>query len=160
MVIWIIGQSGSGKTFFAKKLSRILNKKKIFLVDGDEVRKYLTHDLGYTKKDRYLNSIYIQNLCKYLENKGYFVICAIQSIFNKHQKENRKIFKNYFQIYLKTENRIIFNKNHKLSEFKKNIVGKDIKFPKPYKSNLTINNKFKDHKKILNKMYKLIINTK
>lgn len=160
MVIWIIGQSGSGKTFFAKKLCRFFKKKKIFLVDGDEVRKYLTYNLGYSKKDRYLNSKFIQNLCKYLEEKGYFVICAIQSIFNNHQKENRKIFKKYIQIYLKINSDVIHSQKHKLSKFKKNIVGKDIKFPEPYKSNVTISNNFVESKKILQKMCTLINNKK
>ena len=156
MVIWIIGRSGSGKTFFAKKLCSFFKNKKIFLVDGDEVRRYLTNNLGYSKKDRYLNSQYIQNLCKYLEEKGYFVICAIQSIFNDHQKENKKIFAKYIQIYLEINSDTIHNKKHKLSKFKRNIVGKDIKFPKPYKSNLTISNNFTDPKKILQKMCALI----
>ena len=55
MVIWIIGLSGSGKTFLSKKIFKKLNGKKI-LVDGDVVRKYLTYDLGYTKKDREKNT--------------------------------------------------------------------------------------------------------
>ena len=53
MVIWIIGKSGSGKSFFAKKIAKILNKKKnVFWLDGDEFRKYISYDIGYSIKDR------------------------------------------------------------------------------------------------------------
>ena len=155
MVIWIIGRSGSGKSFFAKKIVNKLKKKSI-LIDGDEVRKYLTSNLGYTKKDRFLNSRMIQKLCKFLEIKNLIVVCAIQSIFKKHQKENRKIFKRYIQVYLNTDPKLILNKKHKLNKFKKNVVGKDINFPKPYMSDLIINNHFKNSsqklKKILGKI--------
>ena len=50
MVIWIIGKSGSGKSFLAKKLQKKI--KNSILVDGDEVRKFFTYNLGYSKKDR------------------------------------------------------------------------------------------------------------
>ena len=39
MVIWFIGKSGSGKSFYANKLlKKIKNKNKIH-IDGDDVRK-------------------------------------------------------------------------------------------------------------------------
>ena len=140
MVIWIIGKSSSGKTFIGKKLYKILSKtKKSFFVDGDEIRKYLNNDLGYTKKDRKLNSSRIQKLCKFLEVKKYLVICCIQSIFLDHQKQNRKIYDNYFQIYLKINNEKKYKKKFKLRKIKKNVVGTDIDFPEPYKNDLSIN---------------------
>ena len=156
MIIWIIGASGSGKTFFAKKLYKHFIKKKSFLVDGDEVRKYLTYKLGYKKKDRFLNSKYIQDLCFYLEKKGFFVICAIQSIFPKHQKKNKKLFNRYIQIYLKSNLELIKSNKHKLKKFRRNVVGRDIVFPTPYKSDLIINNNFRNEKKILKEMIVVI----
>ena len=54
MVIWIIGKSGSGKTYLAKILKKKFNKKlrKIKLIDGDKFRKIFSQDLGYSLKDR------------------------------------------------------------------------------------------------------------
>ena len=52
MVIWIIGLSGSGKTYLAKKILKALGNYKKVHVDGDEVRKYLTYNLGYSYEDR------------------------------------------------------------------------------------------------------------
>ena len=68
MIIWIIGKSGSGKTYLMKKLfKKLKNKKKIFLLDGDEFRKYISFDLRYSYKDRKKNSKRIQNFCKYMD---------------------------------------------------------------------------------------------
>ena len=52
MVIWVIGRSGSGKTFFAKKLKNLIKSHKIIHVDGDEVRKcFYNNKLGFSLKD-------------------------------------------------------------------------------------------------------------
>ena len=55
MVIWIIGKSGSGKTYFSKHLIKNLKKKiknKIIWIDGDKFRKKFSKDLGYSLTDR------------------------------------------------------------------------------------------------------------
>ena len=162
MVVWIIGKSGSGKSFFAKKIAKILNKKKnVFWLDGDEFRKYISYDIGYSIKDRKINSKRIQNFCKFLETKNYFVICSILSVFHDHQKENKKIFKQYKQIYLKVENKILKERNNKkIYSMKKNIVGVDIDFNKPYKSNLTIENDFRNANQKINTILKTLNETK
>ena len=141
MVIWIIGLSGSGKSFFASKLKKKI--KNSVIVDGDEVRKYFTSNLGYSKKDRKKNSQFIQTLCKFLERQKFTVLCPILSIFPSHQKQNRKIFKKYLQIYLRSDIKILQKKNDKnIYRLKKNVVGKDIKFPKPFKSHFVFQNQY------------------
>ena len=97
-----------------------------------------------------MNSKRIQNFCSYLENKKFVVVCSILSIFPDHQKINRKIFKKYKQIYIKVDDKILSKRNNKkIYSKKKNVVGKDINFKKPYKSDLILTNNFKDtHKKL------------
>lgn len=156
MVIWIVGLSGSGKSYLAKKLFLGIRKKKI-LIDGDDVRKFITYKLKYTKKDRLKNSILISDLCKFLESKGFTVVCSILSIFPSHQKNNRKKFNKYFQIFMDVDKKQLFVRNNKNVYLKRNVVGKKINFPKPYKSDLIIKNNFKTFNKklisnILNKI--------
>ena len=141
MVIWIVGLSGSGKTYLSKKLYNQIKGKKI-LVDGDIVRKYITYNLKYSKSDRKKNSLLISNLCKFLESQRFTVICSILSIFTDHQKQNRIKFDNYFQIYLKSKLSFVKKKNNKDIYLNSNVVGNEIKFPTPYKSDLIINNNF------------------
>jgi adenylylsulfate kinase-like enzyme len=144
MVIWIIGLSGSGKTYLSRKLFNHIKGKKI-LVDGDVVRKFITYKLNYSKKDREKNSQLISDLCKFLEKQGFLVICSILSIFKSHQKLNRKKYENYFQIYLKTELSRVKKRNNKKIYNNENVVGKKIKFPTPFKSDLIIKNNFKPY---------------
>ena len=147
MVVWIIGLSGSGKSFLANKIyKKLINKrKKVIWIDGDDVRKYITYDLGYSIADRKKNSKLIADLCKFLENKGFIVICSILSIFKDHQKKNRKKFKKYVQVYINSDLKKLKKANtNKVYKSKKNVVGKDIKFPIPYKSDFVIE---RDNKK-------------
>tara|TARA_B100002052_G_scaffold255080_1_gene245078 strand:- start:14140 stop:14658 length:519 start_codon:yes stop_codon:yes gene_type:complete len=149
MVIWIIGKSGAGKTFFANKINIYLKKKKInvFWIDGDEFRKYISNDLGYSIKDRKENSLRVIKFCKYLEKKGYLVLCSFLSIFKNHQKKNKSTFKKYLQIFINVDQKILVKRNKKkIYSKKKNVVGKDIKFLKPKNSNLVINNDFQNYK--------------
>ena len=157
MVIWIIGKSGAGKSFYGKKIINIIKKRKKIHIDGDEVRKYLSDDLGYSRNDRRENSKRIIKLCKYLENKNYVVVCSILSIFRDHQKNNRVNFNKYIQIFINAKKSTLIDRDKKnIYGRKKNIVGKDIVFYKPYKSDLEINaedSPIKNLKKIKNIIY-------
>lgn len=158
MVIWIIGKSGSGKTYLAKQLYKSfksLLKSKIIWIDGDNFRKKFSHDLGYSIQDRKENSRRIQRFCLKYEKKNFLVLCSILSIFKSHQKENRKIFNDYFQIYIKADQLLLKKRNNKkIYNIKKNVVGKDINFPKPVNSDLVIKNNF--NKKYLKNMPKIL----
>lgn len=160
MVIWIIGLSGSGKTYLAKNLLKKIKGKKI-IVDGDIVRKHISYNLNYTKKDRKKNSQLISDLCKFLESQGFLVICPILSIFREHQKLNRKKFDNYFQIFISSNISNLKKRNIKKIYSKNNVVGKNLKFPKPYKSDIVIKNNFLPYpKKKIDLIIKKIINVK
>ena len=160
MVIWIIGLSGSGKTYLSKKIFKKLKVKKI-LVDGDIVRKYITYKLKYTKQDREKNSLLISDLCKFLETQGFTVVCSILSIFKKHQKLNRNKFDNYFQIFLKTKLSKVKKRNNKNIYSYSNVVGEKINFPIPYKNDLVIKNIFLPYsKKKIDQIVKKIHNVK
>ena len=161
MVIWIIGLSGSGKTYLAKQILKKFKGKKIH-IDGDEIRKYFTYNLGYTKKDRKKNSLFICDLCAYLEQKDYIVVCSILSIFNDHQLNNRKKFRKYFQIFIKTNiTQLLKRNNKKIYSKAKNVVGNHIKFPTPVKNDMVIKNHFKPYDpKIIKKIIRKINNVK
>lgn len=152
MLIWLLGESGSGKTFFAKKIIKFLVKKKVkhFHIDGDEFRKYISHDLGYDKISRYENGKRVFAFCNYLISKKYLVVLSMQSAFRKMQKNNRKKIKNYLQFNLTRK-----NTNTKFKKKQKHVLGKDIKF-NPIKGDLNILNESKLTQKNLNLMIKRI----
>jgi adenylylsulfate kinase-like enzyme len=161
MVIWFIGKSGSGKSFFSKKLFFFLKKKYkrkfFFLLDGDEFRKYISSDLGYSKLDRKSNSQRLINFCRYLDSKKIYCICSILSIFPNHQKTNRRTFSKYVQILINADYHLLKRRDNKKIYTKKNVVGKDIFFPQPYKSDLTIENNFKNYRSNFLKIQNLVL---
>jgi hypothetical protein len=48
--IWFFGLAGCGKTFASKFCSKFIENP--FIIDGDDVRKLISFDLGYSSSDR------------------------------------------------------------------------------------------------------------
>ena len=48
--IWFFGLAGAGKTFAAQIYSKLIERS--FIIDGDDVRKFVSFDLGYSESDR------------------------------------------------------------------------------------------------------------
>ncbi len=149
MVIWLIGLSKSGKTTIAKRLIKKLNKVKkvnFFHLDGDVIRSIYNDNLGYTIKDREINAKRISKFCKLLSDQGFNVVASVLSNFPYWQNWNKKNIKNYKQIFLKVSlDTLLSRDKHNLykkafSKKIKNVVGVDIKFKKPIKSSIIIDN--------------------
>jgi len=99
MVIWFLGKSASGKTYFGEKIYKILkgNFPNIVYLDGDSLRNTINKDLGHSKEDRYLSEERRSQLSKILSDQGIHVIVsgisnepAIRE-WNKKNKESRKL---------------------------------------------------------------------
>lgn len=100
MVIWLTGLSGSGKSTIAYALANKLPNS--FVLDGDEVRKGLNKDLGFTAKDRAENIRRIGELAKLLgELKEYIIVSAI-SPFAKDREAAKAIIgeDNFIEVYV------------------------------------------------------------
>jgi len=65
VVVWITGAPGAGKTTVAAKF-KVLMPDAVIL-DGDEVRKWLTPDCGFSDEDRHKHAeriLRVARLCK------------------------------------------------------------------------------------------------
>jgi len=147
MVIWIIGQSGVGKTTIGKLLTDKLkfSYSNTLFIDGDIFRSIMGNDLGHTIEDRYKNAKRIENFCVYMDSQNIDVVFALLSIFPDVQKSIRRKVKNYYQIYLKASEHTLKSRDTKgVYKNNKNIVGFDIEFPEPYQSDLIIENNLED----------------
>ena len=151
MIIWLVGLSGSGKTTIGKELYKNINKNKnksTIILDGDEIRKFFDLNTKYDQNSRLQNARRIQSICKLCNKYKINVVCNIVCIFPKILKENKKIFSNYFEVYLKNDLENLKKKDKKnVYKKKKNVVGVDIKFPIPEKPSLTINTQIEKNKK-------------
>ena len=144
MVIWILGLSGSGKSTLARNIINKTTKKNIIHIDGDLIRKIYDKKLSHTLKDREINASRISKLVKFLSDQKIHVIVSVLSNFPKWLLWNKKNLKNYYEIYLKTDIRILKKRKPKLYSGKiKNVIGIDLKFNEPKNPNLVIYNSIK-----------------
>ena len=145
--IWLYGLSGSGKTFISNYLFKKINNS--ILIDGDLVRKYISTDLGYAKKDREIQISRVLGI-SILSIKSKKFPIASTVYFNKKMKA--VCLKNKI-LPLKVERKKFYRiiKTHKTYKNKNNVVGKDIfyddfkteKIINYYKNDLSYNSKIK-----------------
>ena len=165
MVVWIIGLSGSGKTTLAEKVVEEIrtSKNNVVLIDGDVIRKVFGDDLTYTFKDRQKNAERICQLCKFFDDQGVHVVCAILSIFPASRLWNRNNIKNYYEVFIDAPLKQLQKRDYKglyrkYNEGKiKNVAGMDIEFIPPNNPDLIINNNgsknnLLEHAKLLSKL--------
>ena len=123
--IWFFGLSGSGKTYASKIIKKI--KKNSITIDGDDVRKFLSFDLGYSISDRKVQIRRILGLAKISLKSNLFPI--ISTVYmDKHVAKQLK--KNNIQLFEITRDLKEIMKWHKTYKNKKNVVGRDLKISK------------------------------
>tara|TARA_R110000782_G_scaffold137977_6_gene230441 strand:+ start:936 stop:1553 length:618 start_codon:yes stop_codon:yes gene_type:complete len=85
VIIWFTGLSGAGKSTVAHALEDRLHRKKVrtFVLDGDNVRRDLCKDLGFSDDDRTENIRRIGEVSKLMMEAGVIVLTAFISPFIK-----------------------------------------------------------------------------
>ncbi len=74
--VWFFGLAGSGKTFASQIIAN--RKKRAFVVDGDEVRRLISFDLGYTPIDRQTQIQRVTGIAELaLKNKLFPIISTV-----------------------------------------------------------------------------------
>ena len=124
--IWFYGNSGSGKTLASTYL-----KKKVkysIVVDGDEVRKFISFDLGYSLSERKIQITRVLGLAKIAIRSDIFPILSTvfmtADIMKKAIKEKILLVKILRDLEKINDFKKIYKNNSK------NIIGKDIQIPK------------------------------
>ena len=87
-VLWLTGLSGSGKTTLAFELEQRLFGRgcQVFVLDGDNVRRGLSGDLGFSPADRAENIRRIGEVAALFAETGIIVITAFISPY-RHDRE-------------------------------------------------------------------------
>ena len=91
------------KQQFKVLFNNLKNKiKNLILVDGDEFRKVMGNDLGYSLQDRNKNAERMINFRCYISNQNINVICAanITSTRNRNlARKTEKLFPKFQLMY-------------------------------------------------------------
>lgn len=93
--IFLYGLPCSGKTTIAKYIyEKYKNKVRLVHLDGDDIRKRLNNDLGFSEEDRQKNIERIANVCQLLNEMGINVICSFVAPTIKIRQRLKDIVKN------------------------------------------------------------------
>jgi adenylylsulfate kinase len=93
LVIWFTGLSASGKSTIAGALEQILTAQgyHTYLLDGDNVRHGLCHDLSFSDADRQENIRRVGEVAKLMADAGLIVLAAFISPFRADRRLAREI---------------------------------------------------------------------
>ena len=92
-VLWLTGLSGAGKSTIANAVERKLYSlgRHTYLLDGDNVRKGLNKDLGFTDADRVENIRRVAEVSKLMVDAGLIVITSFISPFESERRMAREL---------------------------------------------------------------------
>ena len=107
-ILWFTGLSGAGKSTLAEAITKRLAATTHFeILDGDDVRTYLSKGLGFSKEDRDTNIRRIGYVARLLAKSGTPVITAAISPYADIRAEVRELAKKdgtqFVEVFVKAE---------------------------------------------------------
>jgi len=92
-ILWFTGLSGAGKSTLAHAVEDFLHKRGVrtYVLDGDNIRKGLCKDLGFSDKDRTENIRRIGEVSNLLMQAGVITLTAFISPFIKDRQIVREL---------------------------------------------------------------------
>jgi adenylylsulfate kinase len=106
-VVWLTGLPSSGKTTIARRLEKYLRGRgfKVELLDGDEVRKWLSPEAGFSREDRERHLRRVAYVSKLLARNGVAVIASFVSPYRNVRDEARRMVESeglkFVEVYVK-----------------------------------------------------------
>src|SRR6185503_3003111 len=105
-VVWFTGLSGAGKTTLAKAVEQALSTRgrRTCLIDGDDLRRELSRDLGFDAQDRIENIRRAGELAKSKAAAGMIVLVALISPFRAARLRVRELLGpgEFVEVYVST----------------------------------------------------------
>jgi adenylylsulfate kinase len=91
-IVWFTGMSGAGKSTLSSALRRQLESThSVEVLDGDEIRTFLSKGLGFTRPDREENIRRIGYVARILAKHRVAVISAAISPYRESRDEVRRL---------------------------------------------------------------------
>ena len=101
-VLWLTGLPSAGKSTISQIVYNKLKAKgiKVELLDGDEVRKNLSPDLGFTKADRETHAKRVTYVSKLLARNGVIAIVALISPYRSFREAARQSIGDFVEVFV------------------------------------------------------------
>jgi adenylylsulfate kinase len=104
--LWMTGLPGSGKSTLAGVLKTKLEKEhgmRVEILDGDEVRKGLSRDLGLSREDREEHAWRVSFVSKLLSRNGVVSIVALISPYRTSRESAKQMIgpERFVEVYVK-----------------------------------------------------------
>jgi len=96
--VFLTGLSGAGKSTIARTLETkllALGGRQVSLLDGDVVRRHLSGELGYLRRDRDQNVHRIGYVASEITKHGGVAICAVIAPYDRARKEVRHLVESW-----------------------------------------------------------------
>jgi adenylyl-sulfate kinase len=92
-VLWLEGLPGSGKTTLANLISARLRESgwPVEILDGDEVRRGLSPELGFSRKDRETHAHRVSYVSHLLSRQNVAVIVALITPYQTSRENARRV---------------------------------------------------------------------
>lgn len=102
-VVWLTGLPGSGKTTIVRQLENLLKERgaRLEVLDGDDVRRNLSPDLGFSKADRESHARRVVYLSKLLSRNGIIVLVSLISPYRKFRAFAREQIQDFVEVFTK-----------------------------------------------------------
>jgi sulfate adenylyltransferase len=126
-IVWFTGLSGAGKSTLANALrDEIESERAVEILDGDEVRTFLSKGLGFSKEDRDTNVQRIGYVARLLARTGTLVITAAISPYAETRNDVRRqaeaLGLQFIEVYIQAELSVLVERDVK-GLYKKAIAG-------------------------------------
>ena len=102
LTVWFTGLSGSGKSTLGQSVCGHLTARgyRVELLDGDEVRLFLSRGLGFSKQDRDENIRRIGFVAELLTRHGVITLVSAISPYREARESVRARIPNFLEVFV------------------------------------------------------------
>jgi adenylyl-sulfate kinase len=102
--LWLTGLPSAGKTTIARELAPLLRERgwNVELLDGDEIRKGLSSDLGYGRTARETHAARVTYVAKVLVRNDVIPIVALISPYSSSRARAREEIGRFVEVFIST----------------------------------------------------------
>jgi len=148
-ILWFTGLSGAGKSTIANLVEAALHRRgaHTIMLDGDNVRRGLNKDLGFTEVDRVENIRRVGEVARLMTDGGLIVLCSFISPFRAERQAVREMAApdEFLEIFVDAPFELVVARDPKglykraLAGEIKNFTGVDQPYERPETPELVLN---------------------